>query len=59
VFLADHQILNPCDNPIELRKGIEKFKQYYNTEWHHQGIDNEILSRKFKNKLLIRIHDAT
>ena len=38
--------LNPCDNAIELRKGIEKFMQYYNTERHHQGIDNEIPVRK-------------
>ena len=51
--------LNPCDNAIELRKGIEKFMQYYNTERHHQGIDNEIPQRKYENnKLLIRTHEA-
>ena len=51
--------LNPCDNAIELRKGIEKFMQYYNTERHHQGIDNEIPERKYENnKLLIRTHKA-
>ena len=51
--------LNPCDNAIELRKGIEKFMQYYNTERHHQGIDNEIPARKYENnKLLIRTHEA-
>jgi transposase InsO family protein len=51
--------LNPCDNAIELRKGIEKFMQYYNTERHHQGIDNEIPERKYENnKLLIRTHEA-
>ena len=51
--------LNPCDNAIELRKGIEKFMQYYNTEWHHQGIDNEIPAHKYENnKLLIRTHEA-
>ena len=51
--------LNPCDNAIELRKGIEKFMQYYNTERHHQGIDNENPERKYENnKLLIRTHEA-
>ena len=51
--------LNPCDNAIELRKGIEKFMQYYNTERHHQGIDNETPQRKYENnKLLIRTHEA-
>ena len=51
--------LNPCDNAIEMRKGIEKFMQYYNTERHHQGIDNEIPERKYENnKLLIRTHKA-
>ncbi|MBQ2188265.1 MAG: hypothetical protein II401_06875 [Bacteroidales bacterium] len=51
--------LNPCDNAFELRKGIEKFMQYYNTERHHQGIDNEIPERKYENnKLLIRTHKA-
>lgn len=51
--------LNHCDNAIELRKGIEKFMQYYNTERHHQGIDNEIPERKYENnKLLIRTHEA-
>ncbi len=51
--------LNSCDNAIELRKGIEKFMQYYNTERHHQGIDNEIPERKYENnKLLIRSHKA-
>ena len=51
--------LNPCDNAIELRKGIEKFMQYYNTERHHQGIDNETPERKYENnKLLIRTHKA-
>lgn len=50
---------NPCDNAIELRKGIGKFMQYYNTERHHQGIDNEIPARKYENnKLLIRTHEA-
>ena len=29
--------LNPWDNAIELRKGIEKFIQYYNTERHHSS----------------------
>lgn len=42
-----------------MRKGIEKFMQYYNTERHHQGIDNEIPERKYENnKLLIRTHEA-
>ena len=51
--------LNHCDNAIELRKGIEKFMQYYNTERHHQGIDNETPERKYENnKLLIRTHKA-
>jgi putative transposase len=51
--------LNPCDNAIELQKGIEKFMLYYNTERHHQGIDNEIPERKYENnKLLIRTHKA-
>ncbi len=51
--------LNPCDNAIELRKGIEKFMQYYNTDRHHQGIDNETPERKYENnKLLIRTHKA-
>lgn len=51
--------LNPCGNAIELRKRIEKFMQYYNTERHHQGIDNEIPERKYENnKLLIRTHKA-
>ena len=41
------------------RKGIEKFMQYYNTERHHQGIDNETPERKYENnKLLIRTHKA-
>ena len=44
---------------IEFRKGIEKFKQYYNTERHHQGIDNDITARKYGNNiLLIRTHEA-
>ncbi|MBR0177984.1 MAG: integrase core domain-containing protein [Bacteroidales bacterium] len=44
---------------MELRKGIEKFMQYYNTERHHQGIDNETPERKYENnKLLIRTHEA-
>ena len=50
--------LNPCDNAIELRKGIEKFVQYYNKR-HHRGIDNETPERKYENnKLLIRTHEA-
>lgn len=51
--------LNPCDKAVELRKEIEKFMQYYNTERHHQGIDNETPARKYENnKLLIRTHEA-
>lgn len=50
--------MNPCDNAIELRMGIKKFMQYYNTEWHHQGIDNEIPERKYENNiLLIHTHE--
>ena len=51
--------LNPCDNATELRKGIEWFMKYYNTERHHQGIDNEIPYRKYENnKNLIRTSNA-
>ena len=51
--------LNPCDNAIEFRKGIEKFMLYYNTEWHHLGVDNEIPERKYENnKFLICTHKA-
>ena len=50
---------NPRDNAVDLWKGIEKFMQYYNTERHHQGIDNEIPARKYENnKLLIRTYEA-
>ncbi|MCQ2284151.1 MAG: IS3 family transposase [Bacteroidales bacterium] len=51
--------LNPCDNATELRKGIEWFMKYYNTERHHQGVDNEIPYRKYENnKNLIRTSNA-
>ena len=46
--------LKPCDNAIELRKGIEKFMQYYNSERHHQGIDNETPERKYEKTIAVR-----
>lgn len=50
--------LNPCDNVIELRMGIE-FMQYCSTERHYLGISNEISERKYENnKILIRTYKA-
>ncbi len=37
----DYVYLNPCENGLELYKGINWFMKYYNTIKTHQGIDRQ------------------
>ena len=38
----EYVYLNPCDDGLELYKGIRKYMQYYNYNRAHQGIGRQI-----------------
>ncbi|MDO9152112.1 MAG: integrase core domain-containing protein, partial [Paludibacter sp.] len=37
----DYVYMNPCENGLELYKGIKWFIEYYNTKKSHQGIERQ------------------
>lgn len=44
----DYIYLNPIDNILEQREGIDKWIRFYNCEPPHQGLDGAIPSSFYK-----------